>query len=253
MGGAMVEGFARCGVADAADITAAAPHEATLSRFRHLGVTTTTDNRKAARAADIIVIAVKPHMAEQVVKEIQPVMDYSRQTLISVAAGITAAQLKTWLGGDGPGLPAIFLAIPNIAIAVGSSMTFIVNAGAGKEQEQTVGTLFRKTGGAFFTDERLLPAGMVLASCGIAYALRYIRAAAEGGVELGFKAADAQRIVMQTVKGAVALLDANGGHPEAEIDKVTTPGGITIRGLNEMEHAGFTSSVIRGLKAAGNR
>ena len=84
----------------------------------------------------------------------------------------------------------------------------------------------------------------------MAYAMRYVRAAAEGGVELGFKANMAKDIVLQTMKGAVELLQANGNHPEAEIDKVCTPGGLTIRGLNEMEHAGFTSAVIRGLKAA---
>ena len=99
------------------------------------------------------------------------------------------------------------------------------------------------------TEERLLASGTTLASCGIAYAMRYIRAATEGGVEIGFKAHDAQQIVQQTVKGAVALLQATGHHPEEEIDKVTTPGGVTIKGLNAMEHAGFTSAVIRGLKA----
>ncbi len=104
-------------------------------------------------------------------------------------------------------------------------------------------------GESLIVDEKLMGAGTTLASCGIAYAMRYVRASVEGGVELGFKADDAKKIVLETVKGAVALLQANGNHPEAVIDKVTTPGGVTIRGLNEMEHAGFTSAVIRGLKA----
>jgi pyrroline-5-carboxylate reductase len=104
-------------------------------------------------------------------------------------------------------------------------------------------------GQTIITEERLLGAGTTLASCGIAYAMRYVRAASEGGVELGFKAGEAQKIVMQTMRGAVELLQATGMHPEAAIDLVTTPGGVTIKGLNEMEHAGFTSSVIRGLKA----
>ena len=104
-------------------------------------------------------------------------------------------------------------------------------------------------GSTLLTDEQHLAAGTTLASCGIAYAMRYIRAASEGGVELGFKADDAKAIVMQTMKGAVELLEASGMHPEAAIDLVTTPGGVTIKGLNEMEHAGFTSAVIRGLKA----
>jgi len=91
---------------------------------------------------------------------------------------------------------------------------------------------------------------MALASCGIAYVMRYIRAASEGGVELGMYASDAKKIVMQTMLGAVKLLESTGNHPEAEIDKVTTPGGITIRGLNAMEANGFTTAVIEGLKAS---
>ena len=93
-------------------------------------------------------------------------------------------------------------------------------------------------------------AGMVLASCGIANALRYVRAATEGGVQLGFRAGEAQHIVAQTLRGAASLLDADGAHAETEIDKVTTPGGLTIRGLNAMEQAGFSNAVIRGLLAA---
>ena len=115
-----------------------------------------------------------------------------------------------------------------------------------EEATAAMAALFDSTGLQMVTEERLLGAATTLASCGIAYAMRYVRASTEGGVELGFKAHDAQRIVMQTMKGAVDLLQASGSHPEVEIDKVTTPGGMTIRGLNEMEHAGFTSSVIRG-------
>ena len=109
--------------------------------------------------------------------------------------------------------------------------------------------MYGSMGEVLVVDEQHLAAGTTLASCGIAYAMRYVRAASEGGVEIGFKADDAKNIVLQTIKGAVELLQATGEHPEAAIDKVTTPGGVTIRGLNEMEHAGFTSAVIRGLKA----
>ena len=128
-------------------------------------------------------------------------------------------------------------------------MTFIVPVGASEANIQAIVGIFDEMGNTLITDEQHLAAGTTLASCGIAYAMRYIRAASEGGVELGFKADDAKKIVMQTMKGAVELLDASGLHPEAAIDLVTTPGGVTIKGLNEMEHAGFTSSVIRGLKA----
>ena len=144
----------------------------------------------------------------------------------------------------------LFLVIPNIAIAQLQSMTFIVPSVATESQHtEQVQSLFDSMGKTIITDEQHLGAGTTLASCGIAYAMRYVRAASEGGVELGFKADDAKLIVMQTMKGAVELLEATGLHPEAAIDLVTTPDGVTIKGLNEMEHNGFTSSVIKGLKA----
>ena len=108
-------------------------------------------------------------------------------------------------------------------------------------------------GKAMLIKEELMPAATSLASCGIAFALRYIRAAQEGGVELGFRPQEAQEIVCQTLKGAIDLLSQEGAHPEAEIDKVTTPGGLTIRGLNAMEACGFTHSVQQGLRASLKR
>ena len=128
-------------------------------------------------------------------------------------------------------------------------MTFIVPVDATTEETQTISNIFDELGGSIITEEKLLGAGTTLASCGIAYAMRYVRAAAEGGVELGFKAKDATKIVLQTMEGAVKLLQATGEHPEAAIDKVTTPGGVTIKGLNAMEHYGFSNAVIEGLKA----
>ena len=132
-------------------------------------------------------------------------------------------------------------------------MTLIASHHASKEQEQLLLDIFNELGAAMLVDEGLIAAGTSLASCGIAYALRYIRAAMEGGVELGFRADDAKRIVMQTMRGAADILAANGTHPEAEIDRVTTPGGLTIKGLNAMEAAGFTNSVIEGLRASTKR
>jgi pyrroline-5-carboxylate reductase len=128
-------------------------------------------------------------------------------------------------------------------------MTFLVPVTTTKSETDIIHQLFEEVGHCLLTEERLLAAGTTLASCGIAYAMRYVRASVEGGVEIGFRASDALQIVLQTVKGAVSLLQATGHHPETEIDKVTTPGGVTIKGLNEMENAGFTSAVIRGLKA----
>lgn len=249
MGGAMADGFIKSGAVKPADISVANPTAKKLEHFALQGASVTTDNKTAADGADIVIIAVKPWLVEQVVNELKPVLNYTRQTIITVAAGIGGNQFTAWLKKD-DAVPQTFIVIPNTAIAVLASMTFIVLVNATADTTAIVKALFDNVGQTMVTDERHLSAGMTLASCGIAYAMRYVRAAAEGGVELGFKADMAKDIVLQTMKGAVELLQANGNHPEAEIDKVCTPGGLTIRGLNEMEHAGFTSAVIRGLKAA---
>ncbi len=244
----MADGFIKSGAVKPADISVANPTAQKLEHFALQGASVTTDNKTAAEGADIVVIAVKPWLVEQVVNELKPVLNYTRQTIITVAAGISGSQFTAWLKED-DAVPQTFIVIPNTAIAVLASMTFIVPANATADTTAIVKALFDNVGQTMVTDERHLSAGMTLASCGIAYAMRYVRAAAEGGVELGFKADMAKDIVLQTMKGAVELLQANGNHPEAEIDKVCTPGGLTIRGLNEMEHAGFSSAVIRGLKA----
>jgi pyrroline-5-carboxylate reductase len=259
MGGATVEGLVKTGRYKNEDITVSDPSQAVLERFQKTGVSVTTDNALAAASADVVMVCVKPWLAETVLKGIREELKPSQQLLVVIAAGVKSASIQEWLGAQ---CPPLFLCIPNIAIAELSSMTFLVPVTAtmpdnaqgedGKDATQVtelVKGIFDQMGETLLTDEQHLAAGTTLASCGIAYAMRYIRAAAEGGVELGFKADDAKRIVMQTMKGAVAVLEASGLHPEAAIDLVTTPGGVTIKGLNEMEHAGFTSAVIRGLKA----
>ena len=245
MGGATVEGLIKGETFRNEDICVADPAQQVLNRFAAKGVCVTSDNRAAAAEADIVCVVVKPWLVETVLKGIAGVLDAKRQLLIVVAAGVSSAKIREWVEQ----CPPLFLAIPNIAIAQRASMTFLVPVTAHAGQVETVKAVFDEMGQTILTDEQHLAAGTTLASCGIAYAMRYVRAASEGGVELGFKADDAKHIVMQTMKGAVALLEATGLHPEAAIDLVTTPGGVTIKGLNEMEHAGFTSSVIRGLKA----
>lgn len=245
MGGATVEGLIKGEFFKNDNITVADPSLQVVEKFAKQGVSVTTDNQMAAQDADIVCVCVKPWLVEKVLTGIKEVLNPQKQILIVIAAGVSSAKIKEWL----PDCPPLFLMIPNIAIAQMASMTFAVPIGASAEHIQTVKSIFNEMGKILFTDEQHLAAGTTLASCGIAYAMRYIRAASEGGVELGFKADDAKQIVMQTVKGAIKLLAATGLHPEEAIDLVTTPGGVTIKGLNEMEHAGFTSAVIRGLKA----
>ena len=243
MGGATALGLA--GALPDARITVTAKHAATLAKFAARGLQTSCDNVAAARGADIVVIGVKPWLVQSVLSELKPVL--AGKLLVSFAAGIPAADLAGFV--DGCGLTGLYAVIPNLAIEVGESMTFIHEISGSAETLAQVCGLFDAVGKTAVVDERRLHAGMMLASCGIAFALRYARASAEGGVELGLYPKEAIEAALQTVKGAAALLEARGSHPEAEIDRVTTPGGVTIRGLNAMEDAGFTAAVIAGLKA----
>ena len=252
MGGALVEGLVKASYFKKEEIMVSDPSQAVIDKFTALGVCATTDSQDCARESDIVCVCVKPWIVEGVIKTIAPHLDPKRHILIVIAAGVASASIKEWIAASRDKADEhfpLFLIIPNIAIAQLSSMTFVAPITYAPKHSALVHEIFDTMGHTLFTDEQHLAAGTTLASCGIAYAMRYIRAASEGGVELGFKADDAKQIVMQTMKGAVELLEASGMHPEQAIDLVTTPGGLTIKGLNEMEHAGFTSAVVRGLKA----
>lgn len=252
MGGAIARGLTQGTLVAPSDITVADLNEKTLADLKsfHAEIETTTRNENAVSGADIVFIAVKPWLVEPVIAQIKSTLDYKSQMIVSIAAGVSFSQLNDYLNKASGGDPSLFRVIPNTAIAIRESMTIIASNNASPEQEATVKSLFDELGKSIIVEEKFMAAGTALASCGTAFALRYVRAAMEGGVELGFYPDAAKEIVAQTIKGAVELLMTNGTHPETEIDKVTTPGGITIKGLNEMEHAGFTSAVIRGLKAS---
>ncbi|MBO7263243.1 MAG: pyrroline-5-carboxylate reductase [Alistipes sp.] len=252
MGGAVARGLAKGSIIPTSNIYVSNPSQPKLEALKSefAEVNTSTSNCEVASVADIVVLAVKPWKVTEVINEIKPYLDYSRQAVASMVGGLSIAQLSEWLDkGDGV-LPATYAIIPNTAIATMSSMTFISSTRSTAQKDEQLLDIFRELGDAMLIDEGVMPAATSLASCGIAYALRYIRAAMEGGVELGFRADDAKHIVMQTLRGAVDILEANNTHPEVEIDRVTTPGGLTIKGLNAMEATGFTHSVIEGLRAS---
>lgn len=243
MGGAIARALAGGSHVIASDITCTARSASTLERYADFKVT--TDNHKAVEDADIVIFAVKPWLMEEVVRDVAPHMDLSHQIVVSVAAGVTFAQLSELLGDS----PAMFRVIPNTAIEVGSGVTFISSCNASPDQRYLLMDMFGQMGYVLEVDESMMAAGTALASCGIAYAMKYIQTSASCGESLGFTPQQACRIVEYTVKGAAELLLATGNAPQTEIDKVTTPGGMTQKGLVAMEHAGFSQAVADGLAA----
>lgn len=251
MGGALARGLAGSVMVGAAGLTVANPSrpklDALKADFPEMKVT--TDNVQALAGADFVILAVKPWKMAGVIAEIAPHIDVTRQAVVSVAGGMGTAEVSALFEQAGGLLPPLYYLIPNTAVAVRSGMTLMTSVRSTPERDNLLCSVFRELGDALLVEERLMYGGMILASCGIAFVMRYLRAMTEGGVQLGYYPDEALRIVMQTMRGAVDLLQERGTHPEAEIDRVTTPGGITIRGLNAMERAGFTNSVIEGLLA----
>jgi len=243
LGQAIARGLISSGTFSASGITATRRNLSPLKGLQELGVQVTSDNRAAVQGADIIILAVKPFNVEPMMQEVGELIDPSRHVLISLATGITLAQMAAHVPA---GMP-MFRAMPNTAADVGESVTAICGVNATQQQREQVSALFDTIGMSLIIDESLMESATILGACGIAYALRFIRAMIQGGIEVGFDAGTATAIVSQTVKGAAELLIQKGGHPEQEIDKVTTPKGCTIVGLNEMEHAGFSSALIKGI------
>ena len=247
MGGAIAKGLLKSNQIAAKDITISDISEKTLNNFRVISDEwkLTTSNEEAIADSEIIILAVKPWLVEKIAGEIREKADYNNQIIVSIAAGVELKTLQSLFSENA----ILFRLIPNTAIEVMESVSTVTSINASKEQIEKICSIFEEMGKVFYVEnEKLLNAFMALSSCGIAYAFRYIRAAMEGGVEMGIYPETAKEVIMQTLKGAVKLLEENHSHPETEIDKVTTPGGITIRGLNEMEANGFTNAVIKGLK-----
>ncbi len=246
LGASIAEGLIASGFIQASQITITKRNLATLQSLIDKGVQVTSDNQMAIKNADFVILAVKPFQLKDIVNDIQPLLVAGKHTIISVATGVWIKDMEQMLNSDF----ALLRAMPNTAIAIQQSMTCICANEKAKDKVTYVTELFNQLGKTIVIDEKLMDAATVLGACGTAYALRYIRANIQGGIEIGFSAAQASLIAAQTVKGAADLLLTKNTHPEQEIDKVTTPMGCTIAGLNEMEHQGFSSSLIRGLTAS---
>jgi pyrroline-5-carboxylate reductase len=245
LGLSIAEGLLAANYIKPSDLIITRRKVALLDAYKAQGIITSADNADAVNNARIVILAVKP---KQVAEVLAPLKEYWQpgQVLVSVVTGVSIAEIQQLTSPT----VSVMRAMPNTAIAIRQSMTCISAKVAPKEQVEEILRLFDQLGKSVVIDEELMEASTVLGACGIAYALRFIRAATQGGIEIGFDSNTALLIASQTAKGAAALLLENGQHPEREIDKVTTPQGCTIVGLNEMEHNGFSSALVKGILAS---
>ena len=249
IGMAIARGAVAGGRMKAGEIFLTKRHSDGLEEIEALGFRAGTDNEAAIADARLVLLCVLPEQVEEVLAGIRDSLDPDRHILVSIVTGVSIERLRKACGGEVP----VVRAMPNTAIILGESMTCVATDGADEEELGEVRGLFESLGQTLVIDEDLMSPATAVCACGVAFFLRAIRAASQGGIEVGFHASEALAMAAQTARGAASLLLEEGRHPEGEIDRVTTPMGCTIAGLNQMEHEGFSSALIRGIVTSANK
>ena len=249
IGLSLAKGLVKAGIYNPAQIILTRRNVSALAPLAESGYQTTGNNLEAVKNAEIVVLAVLPQQLNKLLDEIKPALDPAKHLLISVISGVNCQDIRNYLKFD----IQVIRSMPNTAIAIGQSMTCIATDTGSDENINLVKSLFDTVGITIQINEELMTSATALCACGVAFFLRSIRAASQGGTEIGFHAHDALKMAAQTAKGAADLLLQLSSHPEQEIDKVTSPKGCTIAGLNEMEHNGFSSAMIKGIKMSADK
>jgi pyrroline-5-carboxylate reductase len=252
LGTSIADGLVESGQVTPGDLTLTRRRVEVLEPYRQRGFRTGRDNVEAVVPSNLVIVAVEPQQLDPLLDEIAGALDSARHVLVSVVTGATIERIEARLDQELP----LVRAMPNTAVAVRESMTCLAGNDRAEAALDQAEKVFGAVGKTLRIPEEDMTAATALGACGVAFFLRAIRAASQGGIEIGFHSADAFAIAAQTARGAASLLLSEGKHPEQEIDKVTTPRGCTIAGLNQMEHEGFSSAMIKGItvsarKAAG--
>ncbi|MBN2049689.1 MAG: pyrroline-5-carboxylate reductase [Spirochaetales bacterium] len=246
IGSSIAEGLLSSGEYKSEDIILTRRRRDLLKTYEQRGFPVTEDNLEAVEKAGVVILAVRPQQAETLLDQISGVLSRGEKILVSVVTDIAIADMRKYIPVNVP----VIRVMPNTAIAVRQSMTCLCAEEAYKKELEKVRRIFEHLGRTVIIEEELMDSATVLAACGVAFFMRAIRAASQGGIQIGFHSDEALKIAAQTARGAAELLLSKGSHPESEIDNVTTPKGCTIAGLNEMEHQGFSSAIIKGIMAS---
>jgi pyrroline-5-carboxylate reductase len=249
IGRAMALGLVAAGRYEPAEVILTRRKAELLDDLAARGFQTQADNRDAVRRAPIVIVAVEPQQLDSVLGEIAAELSPDRHLVVSVVSGAAIADILRQVGKAVP----VVRAMPNTAIALGRSMTCLATTSDAAEVRRTAEEIFGCVGLTLFIDEEQIVPATALCACGIAFFLRAVRAAAQGGIEIGFHPDEAMRMAAQTALGAASLALGEDHHPERQIDSVTTPRGCTISGLNEMEHQGFSSALIKGIVTSADK
>lgn len=249
IGCSIADGLNESGIFKAKNIFLTRRRVEKLASFKEKGFKTGSDNVEAVTTSDIVILGVEPHQLDGLLNEISGNIQPKKHLVISVVSGAAIADIKSKLPAGTP----VVRAMPNTAIAIRESMTCICAEKADQSATEITKAIFDTVGETQIIREEQMTSATALCACGIAFFLRAIRAASQGGIEIGFHSQEALKMATQTAKGAATLLGAMHNHPEYEIDRVTTPKGCTISGLNQMEHGGFSSAMIKGILTSAEK
>jgi pyrroline-5-carboxylate reductase len=243
LGRALALGWVGAGRLSPDDIHLTRRQDEKLADLAKAGYRTGPDNLAAVRECDVVVLAVQPQQLDALLAEIAGELDANRHRLVSVVSGVSTTHIRAAVGEAVP----LVLAMPNTAVSIGESMTCLSAGQASEAALEEAEELFALVGKTLVIGEEMMGPATALCACGVAFFLRCVRAASQGGIEIGFHPEEALLLAGQTARGAASLSLRENAHPESEIDRVTTPRGCTIAGLNEMEHRGLSSALIKGL------
>ena len=242
LGQALARGLIRSGTLQPDQIHVTSLHPPSLEGLAKEGFAVGRDNVAAIEEASTVLLAVQPQQITNLLDEIRGDIDPDRHKVISVVSGVTVAQLRDMI----PAPTQVARAMPNTAVSIGESMTCLSADPDSIDALEEAEALFKGVGITLRIEDEMMVGATALCACGVAFFLRSVRAASQGGIEIGFHPEDALLLAAQTARGAASLVLRDSHHPESEIDRVTTPRGCTIAGLNEMEHQGFSSAMIKG-------
>jgi pyrroline-5-carboxylate reductase len=250
LGGILLRAYLKQGLFKAKNVTATVKHgEKAVALAKELGVSVTSDNRKAVKDADIVLLGLKPQTVADVLKEIAP--ELGKDTLvISVAASVPTSYLEQHLGERA----AVVRAMPNTPSAVGCGMTGICRgAHAGAEHLEIARAMFDAVGRTVVVDEKNMDAVTGLSASGPAYAYIILESLAEAGVKVGLPRDVATLLAAQMMKGSASVVLETGDHPALLKDSVTTPAGCTIDGILELEEGKLRVTLIKAVVKATSR
>ena len=249
LGKAIAKGLVKSGKYLPENITLTRRILSELSPYKNNGFSITDNNLSAVKVNEMIIVSVGPQDAERVLDSFKDNLNPDKHILISTITGVSIKKIESIVGLQ---LPIVRI-MPNTAVAICESMTCIAATDEHSKSLTVVKKLFDQMGQTLIVKESLIAPATALCGSGLAFFLRAVRAASQGGTEIGFHAEEAILLAAQTARGAASLTINSNMHPESEIDKVTTPKGITISGLNEMEHQGFSSAMIRAIVKSSNK